>query len=67
MKQQKSTEELLVEINEKLEKLIAISAIQGKETNIQIKILNDHGFTWEDIGKLIGLTPDAARKRYARS
>ncbi len=63
----KSAEELLEEINEKLNKLVAISAIQGKETNIQIKILNDHGFTWEEIGKLVGLTPDAARKRFERS
>ncbi len=63
----KSAEELLEEINEKLNKLVAISAIQGKETNIQIKILNDHGFTWEEIGKLVGLTPDVARKRFERS
>ena len=67
MKQQKSIEELLTEMNKKPEKLIAISAIKGKEINIQIKILNDHGFTWKEIGKIVGLTADATRKRYERS
>ena len=66
-KLEKSEKELLEEISEKLTRLIAISSIQGKDTNIQIKILHDHEFEWDEIGKLVGLTADAARKRFERN
>ena len=66
-KLEKSEKELLTEISEKLTKLITISSISGKDTNTQIKILDTHGFSWDEIGKLVGLTAEAARKRLERS
>lgn len=67
MKSKKSVEQLLEEMNEKLDKLIAISSIQGKGIDIQIRILKSYGFAWDEIGKFTGLTADAARKRFERS
>ncbi len=49
------TEELLREISQKLDKLIAISAIQGKEEEKQIKILKSLKFTYNEISNLIGI------------
>ncbi len=55
-KKEKSEKELLEEINEKLDKIIALLAIQGKDENTQIQILKKLGFEAEEIGKLLGVT-----------
>ena len=65
-KNTKSTEALLSEISEKLDKMMSLIAIQGKDTDIQIDVLRGFGWEWEEIGKLVGLKADAARKRYER-
>lgn len=62
-KKQKTSEELLQEISEKLDKLMRILAIQGKDIDTQIKILKKLGFTSEETGNLVGLTDMAVRKR----
>lgn len=49
--------ENLKDINLKLERLLVIIAAQGKENDIQIKILTKAGFTSEEISSLIGIPP----------
>jgi len=45
---------------------MSLIAIHGKDTDIQINVLRGFGWEWEEIGKLVGLKADAARKRYER-
>ncbi len=52
---EKTEKELLKEISEKLDKLIAMSAIQRKEEEKQTRILRSLGFTYEEISKLTGI------------
>lgn len=66
MKSMKSERELLEEISKKLDMLIGIFAIQGKDTDAQIHILKHRGLDWEEIGSLVGMKPDAVRMRYSR-
>ncbi len=49
------TERLLEEINNKLGRLIAISAIQGKEERKQAQILKSLGFKYREISELTGI------------
>ncbi len=66
-KNNKSQEELLQEINKKLDRLIGILAIQNKENdNEKIKILTTLGFESNEIAKLLGLTPNVVRVRKFR-
>jgi hypothetical protein len=51
-KQDKTEKQILEEINEKLDKLIALNAIQGKNKQEQIKILSSLGFTNVEISRL---------------
>ena len=46
---------LLTDINRKLDMLIGLAAIRGKEKDDQVKILTEIGLTNIDISKLIGL------------
>lgn len=59
----KSDNELLQEISVKLDQVIAMMAIDGKDQNQQIAILRSFNMDWKTIGLLVGLKPDAARKR----
>lgn len=63
---QKLTDDILLEISQKLDKVIILLSSQGKSSDIQIRILRDFGLEWDEIGKYTGLKPDAARKRYTR-
>ena len=63
----KSDNELLQEINEKLDKLIGIHATQGKDTDTQIAILHGFDWKWDEIGRLVGMKGDAARMRYNKN
>ena len=63
MAQTKSEQVLLDEISQKLDQIIAVMAISGKEQNDQIRILRDRGFDWKQIGTLVGLNPGTARMR----
>ena len=56
MTKEKSEKELLEEISKKLDKIIAILAIQGKDEDAQIRILKRLGFMADEIGKLLGVT-----------
>lgn len=56
MTKEKSEKELLEEISKKLDKIIAILAIQGKDEDDQIRILKRLGFMADEIGKLLGVT-----------
>lgn len=63
----KTERELLAEISEKLDRLIALFATQGKTEDQQIHALRGMGFDWKFIGSLVGLKPATARKRYERA
>ncbi len=65
-KSEKTEKGLLEEINVKLDQLVALVACQGKEVDTQIEILRRFGFDWPFIGSVVGLLPDAARKRFSR-
>ena len=55
IKKPKSDNELLIEINSKLNTLVALRAIQGKERDDKIKILSGLEFTNVEISKLLGI------------
>jgi len=63
---EKSEKELLREISEKLDKIIAVLATQGKNTDTQIDILHGFGWEWDEVGTLVGMKGDAVRMRYSR-
>ncbi len=52
-------------MNEKLDTLIGLLAINGKEENLQIEILRELGYDWKFIGLLTGLKPSTARMRHS--
>ncbi len=60
---EKSEKELLKEISEKLDKLIGILAIQGKNKDEQIRILKKFGFPSNLTGILVGMKESAVRNR----
>ncbi|MDE1845060.1 MAG: hypothetical protein KGI10_07010 [Thaumarchaeota archaeon] len=67
MNNKKATpEELLEAISKKLDKILGVLAIQGKDVITQINILHGIGLEWDEIGRYVGLTANAARKRYER-
>ena len=49
-KKEKSEKELLKEISEKLDKIIALIVMQGKDVDTQIKILRGLKLEWDEIG-----------------
>ena len=51
----KSNEVLLTEISQKLDKIIGILAIRGKDEDTQIRILKKIGFEAVEIGNLLGV------------
>jgi hypothetical protein len=59
----KTERELLQDINERLDKLIGIVAIQGKPQNQQIEMLDGLGLDSKTIGLYVGLSSDAVRQR----
>ena len=59
----KSEKELLEEISGKLDKIMGVLAIQGKEEDSQIRILKNQGFNSEEVGKLVGLKETTVRMR----
>lgn len=62
----RSEQELLGEISAKLDKVIAVLAVQGKERDHQIEALAAAGFDSAFIGRLVGLTPGAVRTWFSR-
>jgi hypothetical protein len=64
MTESKTERQLLEDISAKLDKLLGFVAIAGREQGEQIKILRGLNFEWSDIGTMVGLKADAARKRF---
>lgn len=62
---EKSEKHILEEINNKMTKMLAILAIQGKKEDEKITILKKAGFTSEETGLYVGLTDATVRKRKA--
>ncbi|MDE1765072.1 MAG: hypothetical protein KGI27_02235 [Thaumarchaeota archaeon] len=60
--EKKTTDELLEGISKKLDKIIGVIAIQGKDTIIQIKILKSIGLSSSEIADMLGLTDVNVRK-----
>ncbi len=63
---QRSEKDLLLEISKKLDRLIGILAIQGKDRDEKIKILVSLGFSNSEISRLIGVpkgTVDSIRAK----
>ena len=58
--------ELLVDIGQKLDKLIALAAIQGKEEERQLSILNAMKFTDKEVSILMGISVGALKMRKHR-
>lgn len=54
---------LLEAIDRKLEILLSVVIAHGRPQDEQIEILRPRGLDWPTIGTLVGLKPDAARKR----
>lgn len=65
-KKRKSERELLQEINEKLDKLLTLSAIQNDDVDKQIENLHYIGWEWDKVAKFVGMTNERVRKRYSR-
>jgi len=61
-KNAKSSEELLEEISMKLDMIIAVLVISGKEPEKQIKILAGLGFSISQTSAITGLTIDVVKK-----
>jgi len=60
-KNQKSSETLLTEINEKLNKILGLMAVQNKPRPEQLKILDGLEFSSIEIGKMLGISDGAVR------
>ena len=58
--------ELLGEINEKLDKIIGLSAIQGISNERKVEVLSELGFKSGFISSLVGMTPGAVRTAMSR-
>ena len=67
VKSSKSDNELLQEINQKLDQLIGVLAIQGKSEDEQIRLLKALGLTSKQAGALLGIEDSALRHRKAWS
>jgi len=65
-KKEKSEKELLEEISNKLDQIIAVLATQGKDTDTQIDILHEFDWEWDKIGQFTGMKGNAARMRHMR-
>ena len=62
----RDSSEILKEINRKFDRLLALTACQGKPTNTQVQILTRAGLTAKEIGDLLGMSADAVRHRRSR-
>lgn len=54
-KKNRTEKDILESIEDKLERLTAITAIQGKEEKTQAKILKSLGFKYREISNLTGI------------
>ena len=69
MKDQTSEIQLLQEISKKLDDLITLFAVQGKEKKDQIKLMAEKGYSNSEMGKLLGIpkgTVDSIRADFKK-
>lgn len=59
--------DILKNIEEKIDRLTGVIAIQGKEQDVQIKILTRLGYSSTEIAPLVGITPGNVRTRISRT
>jgi len=59
--------EVLEEISQKLDKVIALLACQGKDVNTQIRVLRGLGLSYGEISEFTGISSEAVRKRLFRA
>lgn len=55
VEKKRNEKELLESIENKLDKLIGVTAIQGKEDKLQAKILKSLGFKYREVSELTGI------------
>lgn len=65
-KKEKSEKELLEEISAKLDKLIGVLAISGKDPKKQIEILKGLGFSIAETSTITGQTLDVVKKERSK-
>lgn len=58
-----TTDDLLNRIDQKLDRILGVLLVSGKDTDTQIKVLRSLGYDWPFIGAATGLKADAARMR----
>jgi len=63
---ERSERQILEEISTKLERLLAVVAVQGRDADIQIRVLTKAGFSSSEIGALLGMHPTDVRHRRRR-
>lgn len=63
MAEPRAQQDVLEAIDQKLEVLLGLVMVHGKPQDEQIEILRSRGHDWATIGVIVGLKPDAARKR----
>ena len=56
-----TTDDLLTQVNEELDKILGALLVSNKDTDTQIRILRSLGYDWTFVGAATGLSPDAAR------
>ncbi len=66
MNVEKTERELLAEVSQKLDRLIGLMVIQGKDLEAQINALYALGFNSATIGALVGLSDSTVRNRKLR-
>ena len=66
MANEKTDNEFLCEISDRLNEVIGLLAIQGKSQDEQIDILRSLGLDWAKIGMFLGMSGTAARLRNMR-
>jgi hypothetical protein len=59
----RSERDLLADIDHKLDQLVGLMAVQGKDQDTQIAILYGLGFDSFFIGRLLGVPPPTVRKK----
>lgn len=67
MANHKTDNELLTEMNDRLNQIVGLLSIQGRPEEEQIRILDALGFESSKIGLFLGLSGNAVRKRKMRA
>ncbi len=63
---ERTERDLLAEISAKLDRLMGVMAIQGKDQDAQVNTLHALGFDSKTIGAMVGLSDSAVRGRKFR-